>query len=87
MDAIIFYNVAEYCNYSSKLTIKRLDKQIKIEIWSSDGKDVQVKIKTYLSKNKAYKKYLEKIGEAILGGWNILNQFPQKETWETRESK
>lgn len=86
MNSIIFYNVAEYCDYTSKLTIKQKDNQIRTEFWDSIN-GVSVETKTYLSTKKAYRAYLIEIGLTIEGGWKVLNALPQKETWETKRSK
>ena len=85
--AIILWDVAEYCDCSSKLTIKLKDKQVRIELWSSSSKDVTVTTDSYSSKRIAYNKYRLAIGDAILGGWKVLNLYPKRETWETNRSK
>jgi len=87
MNAIIFYSVAEYCDYSTKLTVKQKNNQVRIEIWDSSKEDIDVQTKTFLTKKKAYKDYRTAIGDAILGGWKVLNVFPKRETWETKRSK
>jgi len=87
MNAIIFWSVAEYADVSSKLTIKCNKNQLRIEMWVSDGRKFDVNTKSYLNSRMAYKEYKIKIGEAILGGWNVLNALPERETWETKRSK
>jgi hypothetical protein len=87
MNAIVFYSVAEYADYSSKLTIKHNKNQVKTEIWTSDNNRVDVKTKSYITTRMAYKEYKIKIGGAILGGWKVLNALPNRETWETKRSK
>lgn len=86
MSCIIFYGMAEYCNYASKLIIKCRGRQIKVETWGSDTHKTNVTIKTYLTKRMAYRAYKIKVGEAIIGGWKVLNALPQKEKWETKIS-
>ena len=69
------------------LLLKWQNKQVRSEIWSSDCEDITVVTKDYSNVKKAYKIFTMMIGKAILGGWQILNVFPQKETWETKRSK
>lgn len=87
MNAIILYSTAEYCDHAAKLTIKRQDKQIRTEIWSSEREEISVKTIDFKTKTSAYKNYKIMIADAILGGWKVLNIHPQRETWETRRSK
>jgi hypothetical protein len=87
MRAIVFYSVAEYCDYSTKLTIKVRGHQVRTELWGSDDNKVEVKTETYFTKRRAYKEFKVDIGNAILGGWSVLNAFPKRETWETERSK
>lgn len=87
IEAIIFYSVAEYCDNAGKLTIKIQGNQIRIEIWSSGEEEIRVSTKDYKSYKDAYKNYKMQIGDAILGGWKVLNRFPQRETWETKRCK
>lgn len=87
ISAIIFWSVAEYCDYSNKLTIKHNKKQIRIELWASSDNSVTVETKDYLTQHKAYKEYKIAIADAILGGWQVLNALPKRETWETKRSK
>lgn len=88
MDAIIFYSAAEYCNSSGKLTIKLQGNKIRTEIWdTANGEVVKTEELSYISAKKAQSEYYIKIGKAIKGGWNVLNAFPQRETWELKISK
>jgi hypothetical protein len=88
LSAIIFYGVAEYCDYANKLTIKLQGNKIRVELWqSSKSEELAVNDYEFLSNGKALKAYKMKIGEAILGGWKILNALPKRETWETKRSK
>lgn len=87
MKTVIFYNIAEYCDFSSKLTIKWQNKQVRTEIWTSENKEIVVNTKNYLTKNGAYKAFKIELGFAILNGWSVLNAFPERETWETKRSK
>lgn len=87
MNSIIFYSNAEYCDHAGKLTIKVKDNQIRTEIWSSGKNNINIKTIDYSSPKVAYKNYKIKIGEAILGGWKVLNAYPQRETFETQRSK
>ena len=87
ISAIIFWSVAEYCDYSTKLTIKHNKRQIRIELWTSDDNEISVTTKTFFTKRRAYKEYKLAIANAILGGWSILNALPKRETWETKRSK
>lgn len=87
MRTIIFYSVAEYCDHSSKLTIKQQGNQIRTEIWSSGEDEIRVKTIDYKNYKEAYKNYKMMVGDAVLGGWHVLNAFPQRETWETQRSK
>jgi len=87
MRAIIFHSVAEYCDTAMKMTIKHNKNEVRTEIWASyDGK-IKVETQTYFSANRAYKKFLEKVGGAICGGWKVLNAYPERETWETKRTK
>lgn len=87
MQAIIFYSVAEYCDTSSKLTIKYQGNKIKTELWNSDAKNITIKNYKFFTNKQAYNYFKIKIAEAIFGGWKVLNPFPQRETWETKRSK
>jgi hypothetical protein len=87
MNSIIFWSVAEYCDCSSKLTIKHKDRQIRSELWISSTDAIQVETKTFFTKRRAYKEYKIAMADAILGGWKVLNALPQRETWETKRSK
>jgi hypothetical protein len=87
MNAIIFWSVAEYADISSRLTFKHNKNQVRMEIWCSDNDKIDVKTYSYLTTRTAYKQYKIKIGEAILGGWKVLNALPKRETWETKRSK
>jgi hypothetical protein len=87
LSAIVFWLVAEYCDFSTKLTIKHNNRQVRMELWSSDNSEIKVWTKTYFTKRRAYKEYKIAIANAVLGGWQVLNAFPKRETWETKRSK
>lgn len=87
MSVVILYSMAEYCDHAAKLTIKQQGKEVKTEIWSSDTDEIIIKTNSYSSISFAHKKFYESIGEAVLGGWHILNAYPKKETWEMQDSK
>ena len=85
--SIIFYHIAEYCDYSSKLTLKVKGNEIRQEMWDSMNKTIDIKDFSYRYPKIAYKEFERKVGSAVLGGWKILNAIPQRETWETKRSK
>lgn len=87
LSSIILWSVAEYCDYSTKLTIKCYKKEVRTELWTSSNKEIVVTTKKYLSYAIAYKEYKLAIADAILGGWQVLNALPKRETWETKRSK
>ena len=87
MRAIIFWSSAEYCDYATKLTIKHSKNMTRTELWDSSSHSVKVQTKRYLTYKRAYRAFQEQIGQAILGGWNVLNAYPKRETWETKRSK
>ena len=87
MDSVIFYEIAEYCDFAAKLTIKWQGNQVRTEIWHTGKENIDVKTKDYSSSKSARNAYLIAIGKAVNGGWKILNAVPQRETWETKRSK
>jgi hypothetical protein len=87
MRSIIFWSCAEYCDYATKFTIKHKGNQIRTELWTSAKDEIEVDTIDYPTFKKAYKAYKEMIGSTILGGWQVLNLYPQRETWETKRSK
>jgi hypothetical protein len=86
---VIFYSMAEYCDHSAKLTLKLFKNQIRWEHWTSNHVDQPLIVRTasYKTNKKAYEEFERQIGKCILGGWHVLNAFPQRETWETKRSK
>lgn len=87
LNAIVFWSVAEYCDFSTKLTIKHKNKQVRTELWRSDNNKITVETKSYWTRRRAYKEYRLAIANTILGGWQVLNLYPKRETWETKRSK
>ena len=85
MRSIIFYSVAEYCDYTSKLILKCKDKQTRVSIWDSESKKYTHTTKKYATKKKAYTAFKELIGTTILGGWKVLNLYPEQVKWEEEE--
>jgi hypothetical protein len=80
-EAIIFGSVSERADYASKLTIMRKGKEIRTIIWSAGKEKLDVKNYKYIWEKSARTFFRAGIGNAIKGGWKVLNVFPQTE-WE-----
>lgn len=81
MRAVIFGHISENSDSASKLTIMIKDKKLTTVIWDSVGYKRKYKTYRYLTNRRLHKAFVTMVGQAILGGWKVLNLYPENIRW------